>query len=74
MVQQGGGEPLDLLPQHRVLLAELRLHLGQTLELVRQLESGEDGVLAGERDQGGAGEGLVGVQAGHGEPQAVLLA
>ena len=73
VVQERGGEPLDLLPQYGVLLAELGLHLGQTLEGVGQLESGEDGVLAGQRNQGGAGEGLVSVQSGHGEPQAVSL-
>ena len=64
----GDGGHLDLLPEHGVLLAELGLHLGETLELVGELESGEDGVLAGQRDQGGRGQRLVRVQPRHREP------
>ena len=62
------GAHLDLLPEHGVLLAELGLHLGETLELVGELESGEDGVLAGQRDQGRRRQRLVRVQPRHREP------
>ena len=74
MVEKRGREALHLVPQGRVLLAVLRLHLGELLQLVGQHEGGEDGVGAGERDQGGGREGLVGVQPGETEPQTVLLA
>ena len=44
------------------------------LEVVRESEGGEDGVLAGERDERRRGEGAVGVDPRQREPQRVLLA
>ena len=74
MVEEGRGEALDLVPEGGVLLAVLRLHLAQLLQLVREHEGGENGVGAGQGDEGGRGEGLVGVQSGEGEAEAVLAA
>ena len=51
VVQQGGGEALDLLPQHGVLFTELGLHLGEISHLGGELEGGEDGIFTGESDQ-----------------------
>ncbi len=64
MVDESGGELLDLLPEVGVDLPELRLHHAESLELVGELEGGQDGVLGGERDQRGGGQGAVGVDAG----------
>ena len=45
---------------------------GEPPELPAELEGGEDGVLAGEGDEGGRGEGPVGVNTTSGVPETVL--
>ena len=73
LVQQVLGEELALVRQLLVLLPELILHLAQLLELPAQAEGGEDGVLAGERDERRRGQRLVDVEAGARVAQAVHL-
>ena len=54
---------------HLVIL----LHLSHAPQLSGQLEGGEDGVLAGQRDVGSAGQPFVGVEPSLGQPQLVEL-
>lgn len=71
LVQQVLGKLLALSGQLLVLGLELVLHLAQLLQLPAQLKGCEEGVLTGQRDEGGAGQGLVDVESGAGVAQAV---
>lgn len=73
LVQQVLGEELALLRELLVLLPELVLHLTELLQLPAQPERREDGVLAGQGDEGRAGQGLVDVQPRARVPQTVHL-
>lgn len=58
---------------YQVLSTELILGVGQVLQFEGELEGGKDGVGGGEGDEGRGGEGPVGVNAGSGVAQRVLL-
>ena len=72
LLEQVDREVLALHGQLLVVDLELVLQPTQRLEFAAQLERGQDGVLAGQRDQGGAGQGLVGVDARPAVAQAVV--
>jgi hypothetical protein len=58
---------------HLVLALELVLEKAESAELPRELEGGQDGIFAGQGDQGRTGQGTVGVDPGAGVAQGVLL-
>lgn len=58
---------------HLVLALELVLEEAESAELPRELEGGQDGIFAGQRDQGRTGQGTVGVDPGARVAQRVLL-
>lgn len=71
LVQEVLGKLLAHMGQLLVLRLELVLHRAELLQLPAELEGREEGVLAGEGDERGAGQGLVDVEAGARVPQAV---
>jgi hypothetical protein len=58
---------------HLVLALELVLEEAESAELPRELKGGQDGIFAGQGDQGRTGQGTVGVDPGAGVAQGVLL-
>ena len=63
LFQQVDGKVLALARQLLVVHLELVLQLAQPPQFHAQLEAGEDGVLAGQRDERRAGQRFVGVDA-----------
>ncbi len=64
--------PFSLFVPHLVLALELVLREGEPPQLPAQLEGGQDGVLGGEGDERGGGQGAVGVDPGPRVAEAVL--
>lgn len=74
LLQQVHGEVLTLGGQLLVVGFELVLQAAEAPQLHAQLEAGQDGVLAGQGDERGAGQSLVGVDARPRVAEAVLRA
>jgi hypothetical protein len=73
IIQQLDRVRAQRVPQLQVLVLEILLLVGQDVELVAQLERGQDGIHARQRDVRLGGEALVGVQPRLRVPQRVEL-